>query len=207
MSRSRGGLGPLLRFGASKRIGRFRPEADTPSMGHDLGFGCRYSPPRASAPARQARPWPAGGPPRPSPGTPRGRRSGCGGGCRRGGSGSCPPRGGDQVRPRHLQVVCGLLRGQLRVDGGHGDGVPLRDLQKGAAEEIDGGARQQEHAAVAELQAQLEDVPERRRARLASAAIAASRRDGGTGLSGTVVMMEMSLRHDDRRRAALGQTQ
>jgi len=38
------------------------------------------------------------------------------------------------------------------------------------------------------------------RARLASAAIAASRRDGGTGLSGTVVMMEMSLRHDDRRR-------
>jgi hypothetical protein len=68
----------------------------------------------------------------------------------------------DQVRPRHLEVVCGLLGRQLRVEGGHGDGMPLRDLQKATAEEVDGGARQQEHAAVAELQAQLEDVPERR---------------------------------------------
>ena len=56
-------------------------------------FGAN-TPSPASAPTRQARPWLGGLPPLPFPGTPRGRRSGRGGGCRRGGSGSCPPRGG-----------------------------------------------------------------------------------------------------------------
>ena len=47
MSRSRGGLGPLLRFDASKRTGRFRPEPVTSALRPTRAFNAAAPYPRS----------------------------------------------------------------------------------------------------------------------------------------------------------------